>query len=515
MTHETPSVGSALLDALLDAALVDAFFITDAEGTILRVNPAAGRMFGRDVAAMIGQNVTILMPEPVRNQHDGFLGHHISTGMTKVLGMGRELEGQRADGTRFPFYASVGRADVDGKVLFVALMHDISVRKRTEAALERSQRMEAVGRLTGGVAHDFNNLLTIIGGNLELLEARLDDPAQRELVQDAVAATDLASNLTGQLLAFARRSLLSPARLDVNADVDQVVGLLRHTISPRISLHTVLMPDIWPVMADPAQLQTALLNLAINAQDAMPDGGQLVFETANATIDDRYMAQEVDIQTGRYVRISVTDTGTGMSGETAGRAFEPFFTTKPVGKGTGLGLAMVYGFIRQSGGHTTIYSEPGQGTTINLYLPVADQGVAADLNISAAPAEPQGAGQTVLVVEDDPALRRLALTRLEALGYRGVPAEDAAEALRVLCEPRKIDLLFTDLIMPGAMSGYDLACHIRTTRPEIAILLTSGYAEDVVHADVLAKSGFPLLRKPYRQTDLAALLGLLLQQKHE
>lgn len=476
---------------------------------MIRVNPAACALFGYPVAEMLGKNLGILMTQDMAAQHDGFMRHHLETGENRIIGIGRELEGKRQDGSTFPLHLSIGRAEIDEQPVFVGIMHNLTRRKHSEMALEQSQRMEAIGRLTGGVAHDFNNLLTVITGNLELLDDKLTADTERELLRDALSAAELGAELTGRLLAFARRGLLTPNLLDANKIVTRVVGLLQHTIGPRVEIKTALAPDVWAVCADQTQLQTALINLAANALDAMPDGGTLVFETQNVTIDDTYIAQEIDIKTGHYLRISVTDTGQGMDPDIVRHVFEPFYTTKPVGKGTGLGLSMVYGFVKQSGGHSTLYSEIGQGTTVGLYFP-ANIDPAANPEIAPLAKGkhlPQGRGQVVLVVEDDPKVRRLSVARIEALGYKVLAAANAAKALEVMAGSTPIDLVFTDLVMPGDMAGYGLAQHVRATYPQTRILLTSGYAEDVVQANALVDSGFELLRKPYRQADLAALLA--------
>ena len=496
-----------LLEALLNAA-VDAIIVSDETGKIVRSNAAASAMFGYEPDEILGLNVKALMPDTMAAKHDDFMLRYLKTDEASIIGVGRDLEGQKNDGSVFPVHLSVGNADTGDQVFFVGVLHDLTERKNAETALYRSQRLEAIGQLTGGVAHDFNNLLTVIVGNLELLEPTLKTKEQSELLHDALESAEHGADLVHRLLAFARRSPLAPVPVDISVFVDRVGKILSRTLGARYELNVVPSLNIWHVHADPAQLQTAILNLALNAQDAMPDGGKLVIETSNIVIDDAFMAKEIEIEMGRYVRLSVTDTGHGMSQNELTQAFEPFFTTKPARKGTGLGLSMVYGFVKQSGGHISLYSEPGQGTTVNLYLPASDgDAVKVKDHTNDAVA---GNGQTILVVEDNPAVQQISILRLEALNYSVISAYDATEALAVLSERSDIELMFTDIVMPGEMTGYDLAKTVHQKWPAIKILLTSGYAEDLLNNDVLSQSGFRLLRKPYRQADIASHIYALL-----
>jgi PAS domain S-box-containing protein len=491
---------AALLQALLDATISDAIVVADANGIILRVIPTTVRMFGHQAEAMIGHSITMLMPHPDRALHDGYMRRYLETSRSSVIGRGREVMGLHADGTRIPLLISLGTASMHGKPIFVAIMHDLTQRKKREQDLAQARRLEETAKLTGGFAHDFNNLLTIAMGNLELLQVTIKDRTQNELLQDTLGALELGADLTARLLAFARRSNLAPERIEPNAAVRRTVQLLRRAIGKRVQLRLVLLPDVPAIMADPVQLQTALLNLAVNAQDAMPDGGTLVFETARMRIEDSFMAEEIGLHAGDYVRISVSDNGIGMDRDTVISAFEPFFTTKTEAKGTGLGLSMVYGFMGQSKGQAMIESMPGRGTTVSLYFPAADlvpeEAFRADL--------PKGAGQMILVVEDDEALQRLTVSRITALGYRAVAADSASAALQRLAEGPAPALVFTDVVMPGGMNGHDLALHLQKTMPGVPVLLTSGFADDLV--DQPAEARFPLLRKPFAQAELAATL---------
>jgi CheY-like chemotaxis protein len=363
--------------------------------------------------------------------------------------------------------------------------------------------MEAVGQLTGGVAHDFNNLLTVILGNLELLEPRLADTLSQSLAGEAREAAEMGARLTDRLLTFARRQRLETQSLNLNEFVLGLTELLRRTIGTPIDLSTALAPDLWHTVADPGQVESAVVNLVINARDAMPNGGRLVIETFNATVDPADIANIPGMAPGDYVVLSVADTGHGMAPEVRARAFEPFFTTKPAGKGSGLGLATIYGFARQSGGNVTIYSELGLGTTFNLYLPRAAREPAAEAAARAVPKADAGRGETVLVVEDDDRVRRLTARRLEELGYRVLEARHGAEALGVLETTPGVDIVFSDLVMPGGMSGFDLARQVRQRWPAARIVLTSGYSAELMSQADIAQLDLEVLRKPYRQSELA------------
>ncbi len=500
-----------LLGAILEAA-VHGIIVSDAAGVIVRANPAAGRLFGYDTADLVGQPVDRLMPESERPRHSEAMAHYLRTGEARVIGIGRDVEGLRADGSLFLVHLSVGHARIDAQDFFVAVLHDLSRRLEAERTLEQAHRLEALGELTGGVAHDFNNLLTVITGNLELLEQSLKDDSRHDLVRDALDAAELGADLTTKLLALARRSVLAPQLVDPVVTVEAALSLLRRTLGPGIEVRLNVDGDIWPVRLDPTQFQTALINLALNAQDAMPEGGEITVTVVNVPIDDSHLARDMSIGEGRYVRISVTDTGIGMGAEVRRRAFEPFFTTKAAGKGTGLGLSMVYGFTRQSGGHATLYSEPGIGTTVSLYFPaaaVSETGAEAGA-VGETPARAPAGETRVLVVEDDSAVRRLSVSRIEALGYRTLAAGNAAEALAILGTEPDVDVLFADIVMPGAMNGHDLARKVRADYPQVSILLTSGFAGGTGAA---AAAEFPILHKPYRQNDLAIRLRLLVSRQ--
>ncbi|MFW6092642.1 MAG: PAS domain-containing protein [Pseudomonadota bacterium] len=403
----------------------------------------------------------------------------------------------------------VGQAmrDDHGQVVQIqGAVQDISERKRLESMLHQSQRLEAVGQLTGGIAHDFNNLLTVILGNVDLmLEYSRDRAEITSLAETTRQAAQRGAELTSRLLAYARKQPLDPVPTDVGRLLASMDQLLRRTLGEQIEIETVRGGGLWPALADPSQLESAVLNLCLNARDAMPEGGRLTLETANVRLDQHYASQHDEVKAGQYVMIAVTDTGHGIDPGHLDRLFEPFFTTKTSGQGNGLGLSMVYGFAKQSAGHVKVYSEPGRGTTVKLYLPRSGDPAVPQ---PAAPAEAstRGNGETILVVEDDELVRQFVAEQVEALGYRPVSANDADEALEQLRQRHDIALLFTDVVMPGAMDGRALAQEAQALHPGLPVLFTSGYTENAIVHQGRLDPGVMLLNKPYRISDLAEKL---------
>jgi signal transduction histidine kinase len=393
------------------------------------------------------------------------------------------------------------------------------LRQEAEETLRQSQKMEAVGLLSGGIAHDFNNLLTIIIGNLDTMRRALVDAANpgtvAELrskltkpVESALKGANSAAQLTQRLLAFSRRQALEPARVDLDRLVSDMIEILHRSLGEDINIETVLGAGLWPTFVDAHQVENVLLNLALNAKAAMPKGGHLTIETANCYLDDAYVERFGDIEAGQYVLLCVSDTGTGIRTEILDRVFEPFFTTKPQGEGSGLGLAMVHGFVKQSGGHIRIYSEQGHGTTVKIYLPRAtgDQKVAAIPAGKPARATPTAGArkdETVLVVEDNDGVREYAVEVLEQLGYRVLAASDAKEALRLLSDGKHVDLLFTDIVLPGAITGRVLADQAKDMRPDLRVLYTTGYTRNAIVHQGRLDPDVHLLNKPYTQQSLA------------
>jgi len=430
---------------------------------------------------------------------------------------------RRKDGTRF--WASVvldAIRDEHGVLIgFAKVTRDLPERRAAQLELERSQqalfqaqKMEAVGQLTGGLAHDFNNMLTGIVGSLDLMKQRLAQGRINELeryITAAQGAASRAATLTHRLLAFSRQQTLEPKAIDANRLVSNMEELVRRTVGPSIEIETVLAAGLWPCFCDPNQLENAILNLCINARDAMPDGGRVTIETANTWVDHG-AAIERDMPRGQYVAICVTDTGTGMPPEVAARAFDPFFTTKPAGKGTGLGLSMIYGFAKQSNGQVRIYSEIGQGTTVKIYLPRHHGKPLESSEVEDRNQLPRAeAGETVLVVDDEPTVRMLVGDTLADLGYQAIEAADAASGLRVLQSDVKIDLLITDFGLPGGMNGKQMADAARVRRPDLNVLFITGYAENAAISNGRLEPGMHVLSKPFPMDKLAARIRLIIE----
>jgi PAS domain S-box-containing protein len=495
--------GAARLQALVETA-VDGVILIDARGSVIMFNPACERLFGYTSDEVIGRNVKMLMPEPFRVEHDGYLGNYLRTRDPKVIGIGREALGLRKDGSTFPMDLSVGEARQEGESIFVGILHDLTSRKRTEEQLAQAQKMETVGQLSGGIAHDFNNLLTVILGNAEALGIRLKAREDLRLLTDTImAAAERGAELTQRLLAFSRRQVLQPSIIDTNALVGGMQALLKRTLREDVDLRVVATPAPVLAMADPAQLESAVLNLALNAQDAMPGGGTLTLMTAEVELDPNSLGPGIEARPGRYVMVCVTDNGSGMSAETIDRAFEPFFTTKEVGKGSGLGLSMVYGFVKQSNGHVSIYSELGLGTSVRLYLPAVDGEATAETRARKRIEDAPRGTEAVLVVEDDAFVRGHAITSLESLGYKVMLAPDGRKALELLQAGARPDLLFTDIVMPGGFNGWELAKAARELVSGLRVLFTSGYPLETLTDRGTLDTNAKLLTKPYRLADLA------------
>jgi PAS domain S-box-containing protein len=495
----------ASIKAVVDT-VADGVIMIDASGIVQTFNPACERLFGYSAGEMIGQNVKVLMPSPYRDEHDRYLENYHRTGERKIIGIGREVTGRRKDGTIFPMNLSVGEAQQEGESIFVGIIHDLTDRKHTEAQLVQAQKMEMVGQLSGGIAHDFNNLLTVVVGNAEVLSDMLKARPDMKMLADAIVlAGERGAELTQRLLAFGRRQTLQPAEFNCNALVNGMEKLLRRMLSEAIEIRSVLEAELWTAYADPGQLENAILNLAINARDAMAGGGSLTISTANVPLDRRYRELHPEVNPGNYVMVAVTDDGHGMARDVLEHVFEPFFTTKEVGKGSGLGLSMVYGFVKQSNGHVAIYSEPGLGTTVRIYLPAVT--MAAERAPGLPPVETVATGrESVLVAEDDPFVRSYAVTCLSSLGYRVIEAMDGREALQKLADGAHADILFTDVVMPGGINGWELAERAREIQPGLKVLLTSGYALETLAERGRLPAGAIILNKPYRKAELAKRL---------
>lgn len=424
-----------------------------------------------------------------------------------------EQEITRADGTSMSALCTLQMTTFEGEPAALTGIYDITSHKVTEEQLRQAQKMEAIGQLSAGISHDFNNLLAIVQGNFEVLGEELDIPHDHQgLFDDAIAAVRRGSDLTKRLLAFGRRQTLNPIDTDVTELVAGMTQLLRRTLRESIQIETRLSDSLENTQIDKGQLESSLLNLALNARDSMPISGTLTIETTNIAVEPKDVEWFGVLQPGRYVMLAVTDTGCGMSKDIQDQAFEPFFTTKDVGHGSGLGLSMIYGFVNQSGGHVRLSSELGQGTRVEIYLPAIVQTEAPTQSPAPASQQPIATGEIILVVEDEPDLRKLVATQLSRLGYRVETAEDAAGALSILDRTDEIDLLFTDAILPGGTSGWALAEKALTLRPKLKILFTSGYSQGVSAEIGTANSNWRLLSKPYQQSELAATVRDVLDE---
>jgi PAS domain S-box-containing protein len=501
----------------------DAICITGvSDGTYLTINKSFTRMAGWEEQDVLG-----------RSSLD--LGIWVDPGDRARLveglraeGVVRNLEADfcRKDGRVFSGLMSASLISIAGVPSLLSVTRDVTEwkrsqgeRERLEEQLRQAQKMEAIGQLAGGVAHDFNNLLTVILSNTEALQEDLDrdvgaSPAKRALVQDIGVAGQLARDLTRQLLAFARRQVIAPVPLDLNALVRGGQNLLRRVLGEDIELVAALQPDLWPVRCDPGQMEQVILNLAVNARDAMPGGGQLAIETANVQIDGSRAASQQGMRPGPHVRVAIRDSGQGMSPEVKARIFEPFFTTKPKGRGTGLGLATVYGIVKQSEGYILVESEPGSGTTFELYLPRV---VAEVTEVEAAPPDremrPRGS-ETVLVVEDDPLVREVTVRSLRTGGYRVLVAADGRDALDVAAGEQDMRLLVTDVVMPG-MSGREVADELCPRHPGLRVLYVSGYTQDAIAQRGVLESGVEFLPKPFTASSLLERVRAVLDTRSQ
>jgi PAS domain S-box-containing protein len=499
-----------------------AIFLLDSQGHVTNWNAGAARIKGYSEAEIIGQHFSrFYLPE---ERESGLPARALET-----AGREGKFEDEgwrvRKDGTRFWAHAVIDRIqDADGNIVgFAKITRDITERRETQQRLEtareqlyQSQKMDAVGQLTGGVAHDFNNLLTIIIGNLDSAKRALEDwqgGAQERLqraLDQALAGAHRAARLTAHLLAFSRRQPLEVKVLDVNKLLRHLAAFLKPSLGEQMQLEVVGAGGVWQVETDEGQLETAILNLALNARDAMPDGGKLSIEASNTYLDELYCSKNAEVRPGQYVEISVTDNGIGMSPDTVARAFEPFFTNKQVGQGTGLGLSQVYGFVKQTGGHVKIYSELGHGTTVKMYLPRAQAAaVTGEQEPKEATMPPARGQETVLVVEDDEDVRAFIVETLRELNYTVLEAADTPSALKILDNQAAVDLMLTDLILPGA-NGRDLARTAVAARPNLKVLFMTGYSRNaIVHSGRLDQ-GVQLIQKPFSQASLAAKIRSLL-----
>ena len=485
-------------------AISEGIFIVDtATKTFVEVNEPGSAMFGYAPGELIGGTLqTLSAGEDERAEAEA--AARIERAQASGAPQRFDWRCRKKDGRSFWAELSIQVALIGGKTMVLSVVRDLTERLAIEEQLRHAQKIEAIGQLTGGIAHDFNNLLGVIIGNLDLLrEARPGDETLSELSGDALDAALRGAELTRRLLAFARRQPLQPHHIDLTELVGGTMRLLKRILGENIEVSVTFETETCRVFADPGQLEAALTNLATNARDAMPRGGELTINTGRRFLDAEYAAANEDVTVGQYAVIEVTDTGCGIPADVKARIFEPFFTTKDRDRGTGLGLSMVFGFLKQSGGHVSVYSEIGVGTTFRLYLPRA----AGELTMKAEPhlvEQLSGRGETVLVVEDDTPIRRIVVRYFRELGFNVLETRSGAEALAQL-ESIPVDILFTDVVMPGLIDGFELACQARERWPELSVILTSGFPQSRLTDDV-ASTRFRLLSKPYRKSDLARII---------
>jgi PAS domain S-box-containing protein len=501
---------------LVESVTGYAIYMLDPDGHVINWNPGAARAKGYAPHEIIGRHFsTFYTPEDKAAEiPQRALRIAIETGKF-------EAEGWRVrkDGSRFWASAILNAIKgPDGQILgFAKVTRDLTERRAAEERARQAQKMEGVGQLTGGVAHDFNNLLTIIIGNLETLQRNvrrpdLDIDRLERSVDNAMRGARRAESFSQRLLAFSRQQPLDPKPIDLGRLVTGMSDLLRRTLGEQITIETVLSGNVWRALADPNQIELAILNLAVNARDAMPSGGKLTLETANVHLDEKYASSQAEVVPGQYVMLAVTDNGSGMTPEVKAKAFDPFFTTKDIGHGTGLGLSQVYGFIKQSRGHVKIYSEIGEGSTIKLYLPRA-HAVSAEEDVDVAQPVSGSQDETILVVEDDPDVRTYSCETLAELGYTVVAAENGAAALRLLASNPQVNVLFSDIGLPGGMNGRQLSEEARKLRPDLKVLFTTGYARNAIVHDGRLDPGVELITKPFTQAALAEKLRNILDAK--
>lgn len=498
---------NALFRSVFESA-PEGIVLTDLDNAITMINPALTRIFGYLPGELLGVHSSIFFA-----RREDWRPATPKEAVWPLLAP-EVISLRRKNGEIFPGETiKAPYRGGNGELLgYMRIVRDVTREQMREEELRQHQRLEALGQLTGGIAHDFNNLLTVISGNLQLIEMKLQDDGPGRYLSEAKRAVEMGGRLSQRLMTFARQRRLAPVPTNLNDQVTGMLDLLHRTIGEHITITTRLSSGLWPTRVDPSEIENAVLNLAINARDAMPFGGELFIETANASIDAGGERASGGIPPGTYVTLSVSDTGTGMSREVLARAFQPFFTTKEPGKGTGLGLSSIYGFVKQSGGDVRIHSEVGRGTRVDIYLPKLEGSEQA--GVTQEPARPaEGKGETLLVVEDDPDVRRLTAERLEALGYRVAEAGNGQSALEALQAGEAFDLVLSDVVMPGGLSGFDLARKIRELKPSQKILLTSGFAGQApLSGKDEAIYGLLKLRKPYSQTELARTIRVALEE---
>jgi len=487
--------------------VADAVVVTDTDGTVVFVNAAARSVFGYGEGALLGESVDLLVPSAHRKSHSVHRAGYVASASRRPMGSGLSLEGQRRDGTVFPIDVSLSPVDFDQGTLIVATIRDQTEIQRLEGSLRAAQRMEAVGRLAGGVAHDFNNLLQVVHIEAEMLPGIASSPAAvTEAAASILDVSRRAAKLTRQLLAFSRRQVMSPELVDLDAAIDELEPLLKRLLTEAIEVDLALAGGLPNVFIDPTQFEQILVNLSVNARDAMQRGGALRIRTGLRSFTDKASAGDVGGRIGDFVTLSVQDTGAGMDRDTQARIFEPFFTTKEMGRGTGLGLATVYGIVKQSGGFIWVESAPGRGTTFRIFFPADYTEPAPASTQSPSSTSTQSGAETVLVLEDDDDVRRSVCSVLKRLGYLVLEASDGAQAVGIVEQHAgTIDLLLSDVVLPGP-DGPEVASELMKVRPDMKVVMMSGYPDDLDTIRGVLKSGVAWLPKPFEPSELAVAI---------
>jgi PAS domain S-box-containing protein len=499
---------------LMEAA-PDGMVVVNKDGDIVLLNARAEKQFGYRRDELIGQRVTNIIPVGFAERLIADALRTTAEALAQQIGTGIELNGRRRDGTEFPIEIMLSPLESPEGILVTAAIRDISERKQLARQLHQSQKMEAVGQLTGGIAHDFNNLLGVITGNLDLLDRLVaNNPAAIKRVQTAQKAAGRGADITRRLLVFSSNEELKPSIVKLGDSIQNMIELAGHGLGPNIKITTHIDDSVPPIFIDPAGLESALLNLVVNARDAMPKGGSILIASHSQTLDESHPAVHAgDLKPGHYVCIAVTDSGQGMSRQTMERIFEPFFTTKPRDKGTGLGLAMVYGFVKQSGGTVRVYSELDHGTTVSFYLPLSDNFLHPIPKDAPKPLNTE-MGCIVLVVDDEEDLLEIAVAYVDEMGFTSFQAPDGASALEILIHHPEIDLLFTDIVMPGGMNGVELVQKARALRPDLKIIYTSGFPAEALAERSMSLVDGPLLHKPYQRNEFTAIIHRVMDSEY-
>lgn len=504
--EEAIEASEARYRAIVDSSPASIICI-DENGIVQSANPATKAILGYEADELLGANVSKIMPDYHASRHDGYLDAYLETGVGKIIGIGRELTARRKDGGMIDVELSIGEwRDDAGRRFFAGALRDISARKRAEEELTRTRRLESASRLTAGFAHDFNNLLTVLAGNLELILQSTSDDRIRGLARPALEAAETGAFLNRRLLSLGRKRRPSLRPVNLNDRISETFGLVQRAVGQQISIQLDLAPDLWLAVAEPAEIDSAVLNLVLNSRDAMPQGGEIRIQTRNQRIEETLASSRPGARAGDFVCLVVADNGEGMKEDVLRRALEPFFTTKVEKNGAGLGLSVVDNFVKEAGGFVSIDSRPGAGTTVTLSLPRSAKAGAVSHPVKSSDDAPRGDGEVVLVVEDDDRVREVTLKRVEALGYVAEEARSAAAA-RARLTAGGVDIVLSDIVMQGAMDGVDLARWMSVNQPSVPIVLATAFPGGPGYAELRRSRGAFALIKPYSRKALAAALS--------